>query len=172
MIKRGGISGKNGQMKLSFGMIFSIILIIIFLAFAFYSIRKFIGISDAVKIGNFKDDLESGIEKLWKATQGSQEMEYFLPKKVAAVCFVDYSSAKRGPKKDIYDKLKQVFYGDENMIFYPIGSSEGLDSAEIKHIDINKTTEDENPFCVDNIKGKTSMTLKKNYGENLVTIIR
>ena len=80
---------KRGQMKISFGMIFSIILIIIFISFAFFAIKKFIGIQDAMKIGQFGDQLQSDIDKLWRGSQGSQEVEYFIPSKIESVCFVD-----------------------------------------------------------------------------------
>ncbi|MEK6826884.1 MAG: hypothetical protein AABX99_00165, partial [Nanoarchaeota archaeon] len=42
----------------------------------------------------------------------------------------------------------------------------------IENIDIAKITKDENPFCVQNVNGKVSMTISKNFGEQLVTINR
>jgi hypothetical protein len=125
---------------------------------------------DAIQVGKFIDDLQSDIDKMWKSSQGSQEVEYFLPSKVEYVCFVDYSFLGKGPKRDLYNKLKQVYYEYENLIFYPIGSAEGLDAKEIKHIDIEKIIENENPFCIENIKGKVKMIIKKEYGEALVMI--
>ena len=157
-------------MKLSFGMIFSIILIIIFISFAFYAIQKFLGIQDAVKVGQFADGLKSDIYKMWNANQGSQKIEYFLPKKIEYVCFVDYSSPKKGVNQEFYMELKQLYYEYENLIFYPVGSAEAINAIEIKHIDIEKITEKENPFCVENIKGKVKMTIKKDYGESLVMV--
>ena len=141
---------KRGQMKLSFGMIFSIILIIIFIVFAFYAISKFIGMQRIAQVGQFVDCLQSDVDKMWKGTQGSQEAEYSLPKKIKEVCFTD----------DEY----------ENLFFYPEGSSEGFNSIEIKHIDIEKITENENPFCIQNTDGKVKMIVKKGFGEELVMI--
>ena len=76
-------------MKLSFGMIFSIILIVIFIAFAIYGVKRFLGMQDTVQVEKFKADLQNDIDKIWKANQGSQEREYFVPKKIYEVCFVD-----------------------------------------------------------------------------------
>src|SRR3989344_9488004 len=78
---------KRGQMKLSFGMIFSIFLIIIFLGFAFYVIPKFLGFQDSLKVGTFIKDFQDDIDKMWKSAQGSQKVEYLLPKEIIRVCF-------------------------------------------------------------------------------------
>jgi hypothetical protein len=164
--------GRKAQLKLSFGMIFSVILIVIFIAFAFYAIQKFLNIERAIQVGQFVDDLQSDIDKMWKSSQGSQETEYFLPSKVGYVCFVDYFSNKKGTNQEFYSKLKQVYNEYENLIFYPVGSAQGLDAVEIKNINIEKITENENPFCIENIKGKVEMIIKKEYGEALVMIER
>jgi hypothetical protein len=166
------MKNKKGQMKLSFGMIFSIILIVIFIAFAFFAIKKFVGVQNSVKIGMFIDKLQSDIDKIWKGSQGTQKEEYSLPSKIELVCFVDYSYPKKGQNQDYYQKLKQAYYGDENLIFYPVGSGEGADSFKIEHLDLEKITEDENPFCIKNIKGKTEIVVGKNFGENLITITK
>jgi hypothetical protein len=137
---------KRGQMRLSFGMIFSIILIIAFIAFAFFAIRKFLGIQDAIQIGQFTDNLQADIDKLWRGSQGSQEVEYFLPLKIKSVCFVDK--------------------GYENLVFQ---SKTFIEGKQIEHIDIEKITS-KGDFCVENIKGKVKMTIQKDYGEVLVTI--
>ena len=141
---------KRGQMKLSFGMIFSIILIIIFLAFSFYAISKFLGLQRIAQVGQFVEGLQTDVDKMWKGSQGSQEVEYILPKKIKEICFTD----------DEY----------ENLFFSPRGSSEGMDSIEIKHIDIEKITENENPFCIKNTDGKVKIIIKKSFGEELVMI--
>ena len=160
---------KRGQMKLSFGMIFSIILIIIFIAFSFYAVQKFIDIQKSVQIGKFANDFQKDIDKIWKGSQGLQKKEYFLPKKISFVCLTDYSSNERGLNRNFYDELKLVYYENENLFFYPIGSAE-ITGKEMKHIDLTKTTETENPLCVKNIEGKISFTIQKDFNEALVTI--
>lgn len=139
---------KKAQMKLSFGMIFSIILIIIFIAFAFYAILKFLDIQDSVKIAQFTDDLQSDIDKAWRGSgEYSQQFKYSLPQKIDSICFVN----------DEYENL--VFHSDEL-----------LGGEKIEHLDIEQTLDGKNSFCVDNIEGKIRMTIKKEYGDALVTI--
>lgn len=171
MEKRGCLS-KKSQMQLSFGMIFSIILIIVFIAFAFYGIKKFLEIRNSMLISSFIDSLQDKIDSAWKGPQISQKEDYSLPKKVEYACFVDFSSAAIGAKKDFYNELKRVSRANENLAFYPIGSvTDGFESFEIEHIDIEKTAKDENPFCIAN-DGKVKMIIKKEHEENLVTITR
>jgi hypothetical protein len=130
---------KKGQMKLSFGMIVSIILIIIFISFAFYAIKIFLGIKDAAQIGAFGTDLQNDVDKIWKGSQGSQDVKYNLPNKVKNICFDD-----KNPNLIINFKV-------------------GFEEKQIEHLNIV-------PFCVDNIGGKVSIVLKKNFGEEKVTI--
>ena len=116
------------------------------------------------------DDFQADIDKVWRGSQSSVEKEYSLPKKVVYICFRDYSSKQKGINKDLYDVFLDVYFEKENFFFYPIGSGLGLDSKEIKHIDLEKTTENENPLCIENMNGKVNFILKKNFGETLVTI--
>ncbi|MFH1325670.1 MAG: hypothetical protein ABIH49_02795 [archaeon] len=162
---------KRGQIKLSFGMIFSIILIVLFISFAFYAIGKFFDVQNSVQVGKFSNDLQNDVDKLWKGSQGSQEQEYLLPTKIKYVCFVDYgiNDGARGANRDFYSEYERI-YENENMFFYPFGSSEGSDFVEIKHLSIEKITETNNPLCFENLKGKVALTIKKDFGEALVTI--
>jgi len=151
-IKRGCVNIKNvkkGQMKLSFGMIFSIILIIVFLAFAIYAITKFLGFQDTLKIEGFMNDLQGDIDRIWKGSQASIQVEYSLPKKIDAVCFTD-------------EEHENLFFQSETIIR----------GKKIEHIDILETTKNggEDPFCIENENGKVKMIIKKDFGESLVTI--
>lgn len=139
--------GKNAQLNLSFGMIFSIILIIAFIGAAFFAIQKFLEMQDAAKVGQFKNNLQNDVDKMWKSFQGSQKVEYSLPNQIEKVCFED-------------DPYENIFFN----------SKEFFQRYNINHIDIEKITENENPFCINNKDGKIKMILKKDYGDNLVKI--
>lgn len=157
---------KRGQLKISFGMLFSIILIIIFLSFAFYAIQKFLELKDTTQVAKFENDLQGDVDKVWRGNQASRTREYILPTSIDFVCFIDYPNG--GGR--IYEELEQFFYSDENLFFYPIGSAQGRDSKRIKHIDLDKITQNENPFCIENVKGKVNLIIKKDFGEAEVTI--
>lgn len=160
-------------MKLSFGMIFSIILIIVFMTFAFYVIKILLQGQSDNSVLLFKEKMQDDIDKIWKGSGSLRNPDgYSLPSKVEMVCFVDYSSPEKGMNSGIYEKLKQAYYGSENLIFYPVGSANGLDSALIKHIDLEKITESENPYCIENNDGKVMLTIKRDYNEELVLVER
>jgi len=150
MKKRGS---KKGALEISFGMIFSIFLIIIFIAAAFYAIRMFLSTQDDIKIGIFVNDLKKDVDAMWKGSSESQKVEYSLPSKVQEVCFVN--NPENSP--------------NQNLIFT---SSQIIPGKKIDNLDIAKITESENPYCIANINGKVKMTIVKDYGEILVRIER
>ena len=161
-------------MTLSFGMIFSIILIIVFIAFSFWAVKKFLGIQEGVKLGQFEDTFQSDIDKIWRGTQGSQSVSYSLPSAIKGTCFVDYSKPYKGniEQEELYSDLKQAFWEEENLIFYPVGSGDGNDALILKHINLEKITSSENPYCLYTKDGKISATIKMNPGDSLVTVTR
>lgn len=161
---------KRGQFELSFGMIFSIILIVIFVSFAFYAIGKFLDIQNSTSVGKFATDFQTDIDKMWKSSQGMQEETYSLPEKIKDVCFIDYSTPAQGQYSSFYTELQQNYYENENMFFYPIGAAQGLNAKQMKNIDLKKTTLIENPSCFENKNGKVRFVIKKNFNEALVTI--
>lgn len=142
---------KRGQIKLSFGMIFSIILAIVFIVVAFYAIQKFLGIQKNIQTEQFFSGLKSDIDNIWRSAQGSQEFEYFIPTKVREICFQDNDY--------------------ENLILLDL-NLEYVDGDKLEHLDIGKITEKEDPFCIETDNGKVRFIIKKEYGENLITITK
>ncbi len=163
---------KRGQMEISFGMIFSIILIIVFLAFAFYGIKTFLAFQDNAKAGKFFDQMQGDIDRIWReGFQSSEQQEYVVPSSANFVCFVDFSSSEKGVNSVFYTDLKRAYSGKENLVFYPVKIT-GFESKEINNIDIVKTTSGDNPLCIKTSNGKVILTLKKDIGEALVTIAK
>lgn len=167
-MKRG--KGRGGQINLSFGMIFSIILIIIFIAFAFYAITKFLNLQKSATVGQFVENFGNDVDQMWKSSSGSQAVTYSLPSSISYVCFTDFSRPKSGVWGDFYDSLKKAHYDSENTFFYPIGSSEGVDSVEIKNIDLSSITQKENPSCVQVVNGKVTFTISKDLSSARVMV--
>jgi hypothetical protein len=147
--------GNKAQMQISFGMIFSIILIIFFIAFAFFGIKKFLGVNDEIASKKIVSDLNSDIEKMWKSSKGSREVSYSVPRGVDAVCF--------GEK---YDEYENKTY---NLFFLP---EEKFDMGNIEHLDLEKTLNGEERLCFDVDNRKVSFVIDKDYGETLITISR
>jgi len=125
------LKNRKAQMEISFGMIFSIILVIFFLAFGFYAIMRFIELQQSVQIETFLDDFQEDVNAIWKSPQGSQSRTYTLPTKITAVCLTD------DPDMNLEFTSKEIISGDY-----------------IKNLNFEKITAAEDPFCVDNIKEK------------------
>lgn len=138
---------KKGQLKISFGMIFSIILIIVFIAFAFFGIKKLLGVQETAMIAQFKYDLQEDINEMWGGPQGNQTMEYKLPKKIEQVCFKE-------------DEI-------QNLYFEPRGKFSG---DLIVHINLGETLDGRNEKCFVNSDGKIGIRLIKDFGESEITL--
>ena len=161
---------KRGQMKMSFGMIFSIILILIFIVFSFSIIKSWLDLGTTTQVESFINTLQKDVNKSWKNTQTSQTIKYSLPSKIEKVCFVDYSSPAIGAGRSMQDYIDETYSDVNNLFFYPKGAVEGTGNRKIQNINITKITVNSNPFCINNVNGKVLMILQKNYNEVLVTI--
>jgi hypothetical protein len=140
------LNKKRGSIELSFGMIFSIILVVIFLAVAFYVIKKFMDFQNDAKILQFKDNVQKDIDDLWRSSQGTYEGVYSVPSGVKSVCFVD----------DPY----------ENMVFSP----NTIKGVLIVHIDLAKTLGEKTSLCFSNVNNVIKISMGKDYGDNFVTL--
>ena len=138
--------------------------------FAFYAIKAFLKFQNDAKAGRFYDDLQFDVGRVWRSSQSSEQQEYAVPSYADFVCFVDFSSGARGENSGFYSELKRADYGSENFVFYPVTEFRGFESREIINIDIGETTSGQNPLCIKAVNGKVSFTLRKNFGEALVTI--
>lgn len=175
MIKKGEKRGDvRGQMKLSFGMIFSLILIIVFLAFGFYIIIEFLDMQKCAQAGKFTDELQKDVNSVWKSPEANvnpDNPQYTLPDRIEKVCFIDYSknSEGKGPDREKYAELQTSRVTEKNLFFYPLGSGECFDSLEIKHINISKITQKKNPYCFENRDG-LKIPMKKRFKDDLVCL--
>ena len=140
----------RGAMELSFGMLFSIILIIIFIAFAVYGITKFLNLQKNIQTKTFVDDLNYDIDKLWKS-QGAQPVTYAVPGNVERVCF----------SEDEFEKD----------IDLEIRGEKSIETYDIKHAKLSEDfSKGQGGNCISVEKGKIALQLEKEYKEILVTI--
>ncbi len=161
---------KRGQFQLSFGMIFSIILIIVFITVAFYVINVFLGIRDNVETGAFINDLDFEIERVWKSSGGEERVVNFNLRgsEITHICFYNAIQEQKGKYKEQYEDIANNVDYRDNFYFYPRRFAE-IDSAEIEHINLNLP---ENPYCIENKEGGFSIEIKKDIRDELVTISR
>ncbi len=162
---------KRGQLQISFGMIFSIILIIAFIAVAFYAIKLFLGWQKCAETGLFKQDLQDTIDTAWSHQEYEDTLTLNLPTSLTHVCFVDLSQRERGEHTEQYEKLKKYGYVNLNMFFWPLKNAcEGQKVFNLKHINITEIIQEKNPYCIKSEKGKVELRIEKGFYDILVKI--
>jgi hypothetical protein len=167
------MTGKKAQIEMSFQMIFSLILIAVFVFAAFYGIRYFLERAEQVQMGQFLTDLESKVNVAYQATEKSEVYTFVLPKSIKKVCFSDFSlkyDKTLCPEFEMYrdvakEKGSNVFFcPPENAykvgapVYYRI-DCEGNDCLRFL----------KQPYCIFNDNG-VAIKLEKNLGEAEVVL--
>lgn len=134
-------------------MIFAIILIAVFIAFAFFGIKKFLVIQEQVKYVQFAEYLQTDVNTIWKGAQASKKVEYLLPSRITEICF------ENKEKNNLIFNTKDP----DNHDFKP---------KTIEHLDSSSMFIDSEEICIPNKDGTVSMHISKDYSQNLVTISR
>jgi len=137
-----GKRNRRAQIRLSFGFLVSMILIIVFIAAAIYVVGKMLALKNYSQIKQFKQQLQQDINTQWRGEFGSENYQYFLPKKIKKVCF---SGGIGG-----------------NFHFLPPGVSP---DDKFEHINVSSG------FCI-NSTGRVNVKLVKIYDEPLVNVQR
>ncbi|MEM4330776.1 MAG: hypothetical protein QW273_02085 [Candidatus Pacearchaeota archaeon] len=138
---------QEGPMGLSFGVIFAIFLIIVFIIAAGYGIKHFIYISECSQIGLFYENLQKKIDEVFYASYVENEsFKISLPSSIKKVCFINLSATITNEEdfEDIYD------YEDEedNLFIIPSEKSCDMPSKKLTKINLQEITKEENPYCV------------------------
>lgn len=162
---------KKGQFQLSFGVIFSIILIIFFVVMAIYVIIKIIGIQCTIQGGKFKDDFQREVNRIWASDVGEDSYRDYMLGTIGKncleyVCFYNGGQLK-GIFKEQYDEIKDFYIEGNNLYFYPVKKS-GAMSFKIDNL--NNENFKSNPFCFKVEKNRVRISLKKSESDALVSL--
>jgi len=158
---------KRGQFQISFGMLFSIILIIAFVAVAIYVIMFFLKMKKCSEISLFVKDLQEEIDRAWSSEESDFLFTRSLPSGIKKVRFIDLSKERSGKENEDFEESG---YSDVNMFFYPIKKScKGLEAKKLKHINITAITKIKNPYCIKN-EGKVTIKIEKGFYERDVRL--
>ncbi len=169
-MKRGS-KRKLGQLKISFSMLFSIILIIAFLAVAIYAIKFFLDQKKCAEQGIFKQDLQEEINRAWSSDESSFVFSHTLSKSLDYVCFINSKEGARGNTELYNDVLKYGLTPETNMFYWPLRKAcKDARVFSLEHIDIEKITEKENPYCIEVVEGKVKIKIEKGFSEDKVLL--
>jgi hypothetical protein len=154
----------QGVFGMSFGVIFSIILIVFFLVAAFIAIKFFLGFQKQAEFGIFLEDLQAEINGVWKSHESSVRFESLVNNEVDYVCFINMSAPASGSsvEGEIYSEIR-VGNPENNFAFYPPQIAADLSHAKLEHFAMPL----ENPLCIPVNEGKVEIIIEKNFGEAL-----
>ncbi|MEK6855141.1 MAG: hypothetical protein AABX73_02880 [Nanoarchaeota archaeon] len=172
MIKRG----KKAQTTfgLSFGMIFSIILIIAFVSVAFYAIAHFLSLNKCTQVGLFLTDLQKEIDRAWTSGsykdtfEGSLPSSGFFAAKITHVCFglLTSPTAPGSKSEELNSKFESYYSNSDSNIFLepPESACNGkLAKKKLQHIQTSEF------FCLP-ANGKLRVRIEKGATDTLVAI--
>ena len=160
---------KAQMMELPFQLIFSIILIAVFLYAAIVGIRYFMERGEQMQVGQFLSDLKSDVNLVWQATEKSNDYSFNLPAKVQKVCFADlnsvyynrtvcpdfefYKEAAKAQGSNVFFCPPESVYKTGAPVFYKI-DCDGIDCLKFS----------KQPYCIQNVKGSFKVHLEKKLG--------
>lgn len=154
---------KRGQLQLSFGMIFSILIIVFTIAIAAYVIISFMGTADCSKIGTFYNSFQEEVDKAWNAEISQKTFTGTLPTGISEVCFGNLTLTK-GYEAE-FEKLNLYSKRTSNLFLYPPEKAcKGLGDIAVKHV------YNTGFFCIDTSGGQIKVSIKKSVTDKLVRI--
>jgi len=154
---------------MSFGMIFSIIIIIAIISVAFYTIGFFLNTRDCTDIALFHKDLQERIDKSWNSEITRDTFEGRLPSSIEQVCFGDDGFSGAGEIYESFDDLYPRSF-KPNLFIYPSEKSCDQAYVEIEHITLEEFQNQFGCFPVEN--GRVLIRLEKSNTDPLVRILR
>lgn len=150
---------------MSFGMIFSIFIIIVTIGVAIYVIAQFINTGECAKVHLFYDDVDKKVDQIWKAASSSLSFEVSVPGKVESVCFGDSGSLDSKKYLDEYEEFKEYRNTKNNLFLFPSGTCKEVSSNHvIANVDISES------FCLEPKNGKIEFSLSKGVRDSLVSV--
>ncbi|MFC1685965.1 hypothetical protein ACFLZZ_03005 [Nanoarchaeota archaeon] len=169
---------KKGQstIEFPFQMLFSLILIAVFLYAAFTGINYFLERADQIKIGQFVLEIKAEVNEVWQTAESEQDYTAQLPSKIEVVCFGDLSSTLVNlfcPDFELY--RRQALIREANMLLCPPVESTKVGTDAYYKIDCEgkeclKIEQDLGVSCIPVENGKLSLTLSKDLESPTVSI--
>ena len=93
----------KGQLELSFGMIFSLLIIIATVGTAGYFITKFVETGKCTTLQLAYAELQEGVDSVWGAAVGNKEISLQVPSGITSLCIGDMSSGTNATLRELID---------------------------------------------------------------------
>lgn len=163
------LKDKKGAIEMSFGVIFSIILIAVFIFAAIYGIRFFLQSSKSIQIKNFYEGFQTKVRDVRLSSRtDSEPFPISLPNDIKRVCFANLSATITNKGAEYQNIMETSGFEEHNVFLVPGESISGFASVEIKGLNIEKIIGRRNPYCVDS---SDTLLLSKGIYESSVDVV-
>jgi hypothetical protein len=128
-------------LQLTFGMIFSIIIIIAIVGVSFYAINYFLNLGKCTEISLFYQDFQKEVDKAWNSEITKETYIGNLPRKIESVCFLDREPEETTVSFGVgeeYEVLEDYFRIGGNMFIYPPEETCNQVYKTVQHIDVSE----------------------------------
>ncbi len=143
------LTNKKGDINLSFGVIFSIILIAVFIFSAIYAINFFLNYSECSQIGKSYESLQEQVSNTFVSQSTlNKKVKLSLPGSIEMICFANLSQAQRGSYAQEYDLISVYSYEEANTFLLPGENSCNMPFKQIKRINLPEIIKTHNPYCI------------------------
>jgi len=152
---------KRGSIELSFGMIFSIIVVIAIVAIGFYVIKYFLDLGECTEVGLFYDEFQEAVDRAWRSELARDTFEGSLPGGITSVCIGDLTQGGSG---DEFSAFQRYSRSNANTFLYPIEHACGNSYITTDHLA-------QRPFtCFPVINNRVQIGLEKTSTDTLVHV--
>lgn len=146
---------KGGQIQLSFGMIFAIIIIVATIAVAVYVINNFLTLGACTEISQFYKNVNDRVEQAYSSDITQDVVSEKLPSGIDFVCFGSYTQSAPQAFKQKYEEVRRYLKNGENIVLYPARKACDLEhtSYTLKHAETREF------FCIPVKEGKVEFKI-------------
>ncbi len=158
----------QSTMEMPFGIIFAIILIVVFIVVAFVAMNHFLSIGSCSSVGLFYDELQKKVDDAWEGQEMNFDFKVNVPSGITKICFANLSKANTGLQGD-YEQIKNYEVYEANTFLIPPEKTCNIPYKLIKHIDLANITKTKNPYCID-LTQKETLKITKGFYDKFVMI--
>lgn len=163
------MSNKRG-LELSFGLIFSLILIAAIIGVAFYAINYFLNLGSCTEVSLFYQNFQEEIDEAWNSEITRDRFLGDLPNGIKAVCFYDRDlGVNIEPGGEEFEALEGYTHIGGNTFLFPPERACKQVSRTTEHVDFLELGE---WHCFPVEKGKVTIPFEKGSFDSLVKIKR
>lgn len=154
--------------ELSFGFIFSLIIVAVVIFVGIWGVKKILEFSEGNRIRLSIEEIQTTVEEIWPAHEANiTEKDFYFPSSVKAICFINNSKTQGLPqhlKKEV--EKYSPFFSKYNLFVIPFELKNKYRIQGYYNITCGKVQCLEfESFCVENKDGKIKISFESVDGK-------